>query len=211
MHSRVTIMGGEHRSRVLDTPRGEDVTRPMTGRVKESIFNILRGWSEDAVVLDLFSGVGTMGLEAVSRGARHATLVERDRDVLECLERNIRALGVADRAVAVQADALSPAVFARIPAPLTMVFVDPPYPLAEQASGKRRILEQCARCRAHMAPKGWLVLRLPYVLEEGERALPGFDGPELRNFGDMHVHFYMPQADAAGQAPALPEGGAEAP
>ncbi len=203
-------MGGEHRSRVLETPRGEDVTRPMTGRVKESIFNILRGWSEDAVVLDLFSGVGTMGLEAVSRGARHATLVERDRDVLECLERNIRALGVGDRAMAVQADALSPAVFARIPAPLTLVFVDPPYPLAEQASGKRRILEQCARCRSHMAPKGWLVLRLPYVLDESERALPGFDGPEVRTFGDMHVHFYMPR-DAAGEAPAAPAAGAEEP
>ena len=46
-------MGGEHRSRILHTPSGEEVTRPMTGRVKESIFNILRGWFEDAVVLDL--------------------------------------------------------------------------------------------------------------------------------------------------------------
>ena len=44
-------MGGEHRSRILHTPSGEEVTRPMTGRVKESIFNILRGWFEDAVVL----------------------------------------------------------------------------------------------------------------------------------------------------------------
>ena len=205
-------MGGEHRSRVLETPRGEDVTRPMTGRVKESIFNILRGWPEDAVVLDLFAGVGTMGLEAVSRGARHATLVERDRGVLECLERNIQALGVGDRAVAVQADALSPAVFARIPAPLTLVFVDPPYPLAEQASGRRRILEQCARCRGHMAARGWLVLRLPYALEGGEAALAGFDGPEVRTFGDMHVHFYAPHGEAAAvAAPAAPEGAPEAP
>ncbi|MFM8697978.1 MAG: RsmD family RNA methyltransferase, partial [Phycisphaerales bacterium] len=50
VQSRVVIMGGEHRSRVLRTPAGADVTRPMTGRVKESIFNILRGWFDDAVV-----------------------------------------------------------------------------------------------------------------------------------------------------------------
>jgi 16S rRNA (guanine966-N2)-methyltransferase len=190
MHSRVVIMGGEHRSRVLRTPSGTDVTRPMTGRVKESIFNMLRGWFEDAVVLDLFSGVGTMGLEAISRGARHATMVERDHGVLACLEQNVASLGVGDRARAVQADALSPAALAGLPAPLTMVFIDPPYPLAEQTSGRRRILEQCARLRGSMAERGWMLLRLPYRLEAAEAAVPGFDGPEVRSFGDMHVHLW---------------------
>ncbi len=173
-------MGGEHRSRVLRTPAGADVTRPMTGRVKESIFNILRGWFDDAVVLDLFSGVGTMGLEAMSRGARAAVLVERDRDVIDCLEENIRAL----------ADALSPAALADLPGPVTVAFMDPPYPLAEQASGRRKILEQCARIRGVMAERGWLLLRLPYELAPEERAVPGFDGPEIRSFGDMHVHLW---------------------
>ena len=196
-------MGGEHRSRVLRTPPGEDVTRPMTGRVKESIFNVLRGWFDDAVVLDLFAGVGTMGLEALSRGARHATLVERDRGVLDCLEANVLALRVEDRARPVQADALSPAALAGIPAPVTVAFMDPPYPLAEQASGRRRILEQCARLRGSMADRGWLVLRLPYELGESERSIAGFDGPEVRSFGDMHVHLYAARPDAGG-APDAP-------
>jgi len=204
MQSRVIIMGGEHRSRVLRTPPGTEVTRPMTGRVKESIFNVLRGWFEDAVVLDLFAGVGTMGLEALSRGARHATLVERDRGVLDCLEENVRALQVGDRARPVQADALSPAALAGIPAPVTVAFMDPPYPLAEQSSGKRKILEQCARLRGAMADRGFLVLRLPYELAEGERAIPGFAGPEVRSFGDMHVHLYSPAPlAAAAAAPAI--------
>lgn len=187
-------MGGEHRSRVLETPKGTDVTRPMTGRVKESIFNILRGWFEGTVVLDLFAGVGTMGLESLSRGARHAVLVERDRGVHECLERNIEALGVGDRARAVQADALSPAALAHLPGPADIVFMDPPYPIAEQASGKRKILEQCARIRGVMGDRGFLVLRLPFELAEGERSIAGFDGPEVRSFGDMYVHLYAPAA-----------------
>jgi 16S rRNA (guanine966-N2)-methyltransferase len=151
--------------------------------VKESIFNILRGWFDDAVVLDLFSGVGTMGLEAMSRGARAAVLVERDRDVIDCLEENIRALHLEGKAVAVQADALSPAALADLPGPVTVAFMDPPYPLAEQAS-----------IRGVMAERGWLLVRLPYELAPEERPLPGFDGPEIRSFGDMHVHLWSVKA-----------------
>lgn len=187
-------MGGEHRSRILETPRGFDVTRPMTGRVKESIFNILRGWCEDATVLDLFSGVGTMGLEALSRGARHATLVERDRDVFDCARRNVESLGLSARVRQLQADALSSTLLGHLHGPIDLIFVDPPYDLAEQTSGKRRILEQCARLRAVMGQRGWLVLRLPYVLGAEERGIPGFSGPEVRSFGDMHVHLYVPEA-----------------
>jgi 16S rRNA (guanine(966)-N(2))-methyltransferase RsmD len=195
VQSRVVIMGGEHRSRILETPSGADVTRPMTGRVKESIFNILRGWFEGTVVLDLFAGVGTMGLEALSRGARLAVLVERDRGVHECLCRNVEALRVADRARPLQADALSAATLALLPERADVVFMDPPYPIAEQASGRRKILEQCARLRGAMNDSGFLVLRLPYELAEGERAIPGFAGPEVRSFGDMHVHLYSPAGE----------------
>ena len=197
-------MGGEHRSRILETPAGADTTRPMTGRVKESIFNILRGWFDDAVVLDLFAGVGTMGLESLSRGARLAIFFERDRTVFDCLKRNIAALGVGDRSRPVQGDALSAAVMASLPEPVDVVFMDPPYPIAEQSSGKRKILEQCARLRGSMGERGWLVLRLPYELAEGERTIVGFVGPEVRAFGDMYVHLYTPAPAAAG-APVTEE------
>lgn len=164
----------------------------MTGRVKESIFNILRGWFEDAVVLDLFAGVGTMGLEALSRGARLAIFVERDRGVYDCMRKNIDMLGVGTRSRALQADALAPAVLAELKEVIDVVFVDPPYPIAEQSSGRRRILDQCARLRGVMGDRGWMVLRLPYVLEVEERAIVGFSGPEIRSFGDMHIHLYSP-------------------
>ncbi len=208
VHSRVTIMGGEHRSRILHTPPGEEVTRPMTGRVKESIFNILRGWFEDAVVLDLFAGVGTMGLEALSRGARLAIFVERDRGVYDCMRKNIDMLGVGARSQALQADAIAPALLAELKEVIDVVFVDPPYPIAEQSSGKRRILDQCARLRSAMGDRGWMVLRLPYVLEGDERTIVGFNGPEIRSFGDMHVHLYSP---GAGAVPAQLDETAEEP
>ncbi|MFO0782382.1 MAG: RsmD family RNA methyltransferase [Phycisphaerales bacterium] len=192
MHSRLRIMGGEHRSRPLEIPPGFDITRPMTGRVKESLFNILRGWFEGATVVDLFAGVGTMGLEAASHGAARVVMVERDHEVLSCLERNIQSLGCGGRCTALQADALSPTTLARLPQPVDVVFMDPPYDLAEQTSGRRRILEQAARLRSNFGAKGWLVLRLPYALPAEEAHLPGFSGPEVRSYGEMHVHLYMP-------------------
>lgn len=202
VQSRVRIIGGIHRSRILETPPGFDGTRPMTGRVKESIFDILRGWFEGATVLDLFAGVGTMGLEAISHGAVRVVLVERDRRVLECLHRNIAALGCGAQCTVLQSDALGEstlaAVRASVTAPLDMVFMDPPYALAQQTGGRRRILEQAARLRGLFGDKGWLVLRLPYELPPTEASVPGFDGPEVRHYGDMHVHLYAAGSASAG-------------
>lgn len=193
MPTPLRIIGGEHRSRVLEIPRGHDVTRPMTSRVKESLFDILRGWFEGANVLDLFAGVGTLGLEAASHGAARVTLVERDHEVLACLERNIAALRCKDRCIALQADALSPTTLTRVPTPVDVAFMDPPYDMALQTSGRRKILEQAARLRALFGERGWLMLRLPYKLEGEEARIVGFKGPEVRSYADMHLHLYTPE------------------
>src|SRR5690606_7638589 len=100
------------------SPEGGDVTRPYVDRVKESVFNLLRGWFDEANVLDLFAGVGTMGLEAVSRGAANVLLVEQNRKVFKLLEENIRQLGCGDRAVAMLGDALGSICLLRAPRPV---------------------------------------------------------------------------------------------
>ena len=87
------ILGGQFKSRKLKTPRDNETTRPWTGRARESVFNQLRGHINDGIILDLFAGIGTMGLEAVSRGAKTVVLVERDRKIFEILEENIDTLG----------------------------------------------------------------------------------------------------------------------
>lgn len=192
------IQAGEFRSRVLDSPRevggGGDTTRPMASRVKESVFNLLRGWCEGARVLDLFAGVGTMGLEAVSRGASAAVLIERDREIHRYLLANIQSLQCGDRAVAILGDALGPLAIARAPTPVDLVFLDPPYALMEDATRRAKVLECAERLREVMADRSMLVLRAPLDLPADERSLAGFDGPETHSYGrEMKVMLYMPR------------------
>jgi 16S rRNA (guanine966-N2)-methyltransferase len=186
------IIGGELRSRQLETPTGKDRTRPMGSRTREAIFNVLRGWFDGAQVLDLFAGVGTMGLEAASRGAAKVWLVEQDRDVFDLLRRNVEALGLAGRAMPVKADALGEVALTSVAEPLDVVFLDPPFDLVRTPEGLERVLAQARRCRARMKPKSFLVLRLPEIEGDGPR-LEGFDGPEHRRYGaEQHVLLYCP-------------------
>ena len=184
------ILGGEFRSRILESPPNADTTRPITARVKESVFNLLRGWFDDATVLDLFAGVGTIGLEAVSRGATDVVMVEQDRRISSILRFNVEELGCGDRATVVQADAFGPAALAQAPRECDIVFLDPPYPLWRDEATRGRVLDLAKRCRAVMKAKSFLVLRLP---EPFEGTLEGFEGPETHDYAeDMFVHLFMP-------------------
>src|SRR5215207_475800 len=124
------VIAGEFRGRKLLPPEG-DVTRPITDRVKQSLFDILTPLLPDAVVYDCFAGTGSMGLESLSRGARHATFFERDRSAVSRLRKNVALLEVADRSRVVDRDvfrwfaddrnAVPPAERAEV------IFLDPPY------------------------------------------------------------------------------------
>jgi 16S rRNA (guanine966-N2)-methyltransferase len=187
------IIGGEFRSRRLASPPGAEITRPMASRAKESIFNLLRGWFEDANVIDLFAGVGTMGLEAVSRGAKQVLLVEQSRPVFRILKENIEALGCGDRATAVQGDALSPTVLLRAPKPVHVLFIDPPYAVMEEETGRERVLAQIRAAKEVLAEKSFVVLRAPELTPGVSLRIDGFEGPETHRYGsDMFVHLYMP-------------------
>jgi 16S rRNA (guanine966-N2)-methyltransferase len=123
----VRIVAGEFASRRLVAPRGRS-TRPTSDRARESLFAALGARVVDARVLDLFAGSGALGLEALSRGAEHATFCEVDRYAVEALRRNVEALGLADRTTIVPGDArrfLRGA--ARSGAQYTLVLLDPPY------------------------------------------------------------------------------------
>lgn len=121
------IIAGKHRSRKLIVPEGEFV-RPTSDRVKESLFNILQVDIDGAEVADLYSGVGSLGIEAVSRGAASAHCVEKDRVALKALEQNVVMLKEEKRVIimpqSVQA-ALN--VFARREKQFDIILADPPY------------------------------------------------------------------------------------
>lgn len=189
------IIAGEFKSRRLLAPPDGEGSRPYLDRIKESVFAILRGWFDDANVLDLFAGVGTVGLEAVSRGAARVVMVEKDRAVARLLQQNINALGCTDRALVMQGDALSASVLAAAPSPVDLVFMDPPFAMMENELERARVLEQAARCRAVMADKSFLVLRSPF---EPSEAVPlkiaGFAGPEVHVYSHHNVVLlYAPQ------------------
>jgi 16S rRNA (guanine966-N2)-methyltransferase len=96
------VISGNAKGRALQAAGA--ATRPITDRVKENLFNILGARIVDANVLDLFAGAGSVGIEALSRGARAATFVERDHRALNAIRANLRATQLADRARVVRDD-----------------------------------------------------------------------------------------------------------
>lgn len=156
------IIAGEFRSRRLLTPPDGLTTRPIPDRVRESLFGILRGHTEEVPVFDAFAGTGSIGLEAVSRGASRCVFVERDKGSAEILRRNIEMLGVGDRCELVVGDALGPGALARCPRPVHLVFMDPPYPLVLEETGWRRVKAQFEQLIQRLDEGGYAVLRTPW-------------------------------------------------
>jgi 16S rRNA (guanine966-N2)-methyltransferase len=121
------VIAGRARATRLEAP-GEG-TRPLADRVKQTLFAILEPDLPGATVLDLFAGSGAAGIEALSRGAAHATFVERDKGAIAVIKANLARTHLADRAAVTRADAI---IWLRDPArahepPRTLVLIDPPY------------------------------------------------------------------------------------
>jgi 16S rRNA (guanine966-N2)-methyltransferase len=126
------IVAGSHRGRTIAAPPG-NALRPTADRVREAVFNILvhgggQLGGEDVVtgaeILDGFAGTGAMALEAVSRGAAHATCMDSDLTALDACRANVHALGETARVTVLGGDCLAPARAAK---PCTLIFLDPPY------------------------------------------------------------------------------------
>src|SRR5271163_459956 len=99
------IIAGQRRGHKIDGPRPGGQTRPTSDMVRESLFNIVRELVVDRLVIDLFAGTGAIGLEALSRGADRAIFVERDRENVALIFRNVAALRYEDKALVRHADA----------------------------------------------------------------------------------------------------------
>jgi 16S rRNA (guanine966-N2)-methyltransferase len=152
----VRIIAGEFRGRRIQAPSGR-ATRPMLDRVREAMFSTLQPWLRDAVVLDLFAGSGSLGLEALSRGARQVRMVERGAPALASLKKNVDALGVRDRVQIVVGDALRVETWL---ADVDVAFLDPPYALIEES--RPRVLRALATLVGeHLAGAGIAVLHVP--------------------------------------------------
>lgn len=160
--------------------------RPTSDRTREALFNILEhgvsGFTlTDLSVVDLFAGAGGLGLEALSRGARHVTFVDTDRDALQCCRRNAGTLGEVKNVAFLKLDASRLPPPARITgAPCGLAFLDPPY-------GKGLV----PPALLGLATKGWLEDGAIVVVEVGAKEPleipPGFMLLDERTYGAARV------------------------
>jgi 16S rRNA (guanine966-N2)-methyltransferase len=121
----VRVTGGVARGTTLRSPRSPGV-RPTTDRVRSALFNILVGYGlEEAKVVDLYAGTGSLGIEALSRGAAHTDFVEADRRQVDVIRDNLRDTKLASRATVLRNDALR--AIEDLEGPYDFMLMDPPY------------------------------------------------------------------------------------
>ncbi|MFV2001304.1 MAG: 16S rRNA (guanine(966)-N(2))-methyltransferase RsmD [Acidimicrobiia bacterium] len=168
------IIAGSSKGTRLVVPKTG--TRPMTGRVRESVFSILRDRLFDAGVLDLYAGSGSLGLEALSRGATHATFVEGDRSAIEKIRKNVVAVALGGSVV----HGTLPGCLSRLSGTFDLVFVDPPY-----SDSDEDVLLTLAALDTVLASSGLVVL---HRQESSEIVLPEFlTCSDQRRYGDAVI------------------------
>lgn len=126
------VIAGKCRSLQLQTPKGLD-TRPTQDRIKETLFNMIRDYVYDSVFIDLFAGSGGIGIEALSRGAKHCYFIDNSKSAIECINNNLKHTSLSDSATVMQRDfnsALNQINEKRI----DVVFIDPPYKAGFEAA-----------------------------------------------------------------------------
>ena len=166
------IVAGEWRGRKLKVPAGS--VRPTADRVREAWMSIVHALLPGARVLDLCAGSGALGIEALSRGAQHATFVESSDRVVRTLRENIALVGAEERSTVIRADAASYAG-GLAAASFDVAFVDPPY-----AGGAARAIAE-----------RWLAVPFANTvgIEHSSRdVLPG--AIDTRRYGDTAITFY---------------------
>ena len=119
------VIAGTARSLPLKTPAGMD-TRPTTDRIKETLFNVLQGDLGDSVFVDLFSGSGGIGIEALSRGAKKAYFIDNSPASVNCIMENLLFTKMADKAVVLKQDVLA-SLYQIFEKEVDIIFMDPPY------------------------------------------------------------------------------------
>ncbi|MBS0651102.1 MAG: 16S rRNA (guanine(966)-N(2))-methyltransferase RsmD [Verrucomicrobia bacterium] len=134
------IIGGTFRNRLLKTPKGPQ-TRPSLAILRKAVFDILQQEIVDAEFLDLFAGAGAMGLEAISRGAKQATFIDKDRYAVRCIDENIKSFHIEDQCELFAADVfVALEKLGKAARKFDIVYIDPPYAASAEKSLIPKIL-----------------------------------------------------------------------
>lgn len=194
------MIAGEFRSRLLESPRGME-TRPTTDRLRETLFNVLQPRLVGARFLDLYAGSGANGLEALSRGAAQAVLVESAAPALATIRKNAATLGVPSR-VRVEGVAVSRWLgnsarglgTATGLLPFDIVFLDPPYDESEEYA---RTLGLLGDASAGLVASGGIVVAEHRRLRAGKPAKGAPPAQIVEQYGKLRRVRLLEQGDAA--------------
>lgn len=175
------IIAGDFKGRRLFTPKDGRI-RPTTDKVKESIFSMIAAYLEGAVVIDLFSGTGNLGLEAISRGAKRCYFGDKSRESLALTRQNIALCRQEDQAVTILGD--FEYVLRKIPEKADLIFLDPPY--------KRGLIRECL----HQIEASSLLSEEGIIVAEHgaedplEDRLSGFTKIKEKTYGTISISIY---------------------
>ncbi len=176
---RVRLISGQYGGRFLDAP-DTSRTHPMSERIRGALFNSIGGELEGASVLDAFAGSGALGLEALSRGASHATFLERDRIAQKVLAANIALLGCDERATLARTPVASWSE-QHADTHFDLIFADPPYHDTQ--------LSTVSRLFHHLSPGGLMVLSYP-GRGEAPTGAKGIVVVDNRSYGNACLTFF---------------------
>jgi 16S rRNA (guanine(966)-N(2))-methyltransferase RsmD len=181
------IIGGKARGRKIKAPRGRE-TRPMRDFVREAVFSSVGDAVIGARVLDLFAGSGSLGLEALSRGAEGAVFVDSSAEAVRVIRENLEALGLAGRGEVVRAEVLAylRRNAGKVP-PFGLIFVDPPYKMDLESRGE--ILEELEK-GGYLAPGALVIMQTPREMEI-PTAGKGLRHVKRRRYGESVVDIYL--------------------
>lgn len=183
------IIAGLYKGRTLQTV-GDLSVRPATGRVRETLFNMLihRISFDGLRVIDAFAGSGSLGFEALSRGAAHVTFIEMDPDALAYIERNARTFACLDQVEILRCDAMQ--FFRDSSTPCGLIFADPPYAFGETAA-----IPEVVFGNGLLKTPGYLLIEHPSSLHFSSTDRYTV-GPE-KKFGRTLVTFFQDRKDAS--------------
>jgi 16S rRNA (guanine966-N2)-methyltransferase len=182
----VRIVAGRWRGLRVRTRAGADV-RPTADRVKEALFSILEPRLRDATVVDCFAGTGSLGIEALSRGAVRAVFVENDRRTLAVLQDNLQRLTEEETHAVLPLDALDPKRWGAAVLPADVILADPPY----RRGLAQTFLTALADVQA-LRPGGVLVVEH----ETGtETEHPAWEAIDRRRYGDTTLSFFAREGE----------------
>jgi len=181
------IIGGTLRSRQIRSPEGKQA-RPTSDRVRESLFSVIGREVEDQCVLDLFAGPGTLGIEAVSRGASFVTFVEASERVSAVLRTNLRDLSIEEKASVKTGDVFDAVRGMSLrKAKFGLVFLDPPYSKGYAVRALRLVME------SGIVPEDGMIVVEHSIREVMADPAVGFSLRKVLRFGETQVSIYRRQ------------------